>query len=142
MAVHSAAVEEFLSSGHERQIDAAIALHDGEAEPWIAMWSNQEPVSLFGALAPVEAGRAAIEEASRWLASRFSDSRSFDSELVAVEVSNDLAYTVCLERSEFALEGKPVTGLLRVTTIYRRDHGEWRMVHRHGDRPPADARQT
>jgi ketosteroid isomerase-like protein len=26
---------------------------------------------------------------------------------------------------------------LRVTHVYRREDGEWRIVHRHGDRGPA-----
>jgi ketosteroid isomerase-like protein len=27
---------------------------------------------------------------------------------------------------------------VRVTHIFRREHGEWRIVHRHGDLAPVD----
>jgi ketosteroid isomerase-like protein len=33
--------------------------------------------------------------------------------------------------------GAPRTYTLRVTHIYRRENGQWRIVHRHGDLPPA-----
>jgi ketosteroid isomerase-like protein len=30
------------------------------------------------------------------------------------------------------------THVLRVTQVYRREGGEWRLVHRHGDFAPMD----
>ena len=35
---------------------------------------------------------------------------------------------------------RPMT--IRVTHVYRRIDGEWQLVHRHADFPPADQRQT
>jgi SnoaL-like domain len=32
--------------------------------------------------------------------------------------------------------GGRVTYTLRTTHVFRREDGEWRIVHRHGDRPP------
>jgi ketosteroid isomerase-like protein len=31
--------------------------------------------------------------------------------------------------------------VIRVTHIYRRFRGEWKLVHRHADFPPADQRR-
>ena len=31
-----------------------------------------------------------------------------------------------------------LTTTLRLTHIYRRENGEWKIVHRHGDHPPID----
>jgi ketosteroid isomerase-like protein len=134
-------LEEFLATGLKRQIDADFALHDGDPEPRLALWSEEEPVTLFGAAVPVESGRAAVEEVARWLATRMSQSHKFDVELVAAGVSGDLAYTVGFEHSEYSFDGGPVQpAVLRVTHIYRREAGEWRIVHRHGDHPPVDRR--
>jgi ketosteroid isomerase-like protein len=37
------------------------------------------------------------------------------------------------------LDGGPVAPItLRVTHLYRREDGEWKIVHRHADRPPVD----
>ena len=34
--------------------------------------------------------------------------------------------------------GEQLINELRVTQIYRREHGVWKLVHRHGDNPPTD----
>ncbi len=50
-----------------------------------------------------------------------------------------MAYTVGYERSIVSVDGGPPTpNILRVTHVYRRENGEWKIVHRHGDRPPVD----
>jgi len=135
-------LEEFLATALKRQIDADFALHDGDPEPRLAIWSENEPITLFGAGVPLETGRAGMEEVARWLAGHMSQSRRFEVELVAAEVSGDLAYTVGFEHSEYSYDGGPVQpAVLRVTHVYRREDGEWRIVHRHGDRPPADWRR-
>ena len=134
-------LEEFLATGLKRQIDADFALHDGDPRPRLALWSREDPVSLFGAMVPVESSRAGVEAVANWLAGRMSQSKSFDVELVAAGVSGDLAYTVGFEHSEYSYDGGPVqTAVLRVTHIYRRENGEWRIVHRHGDHVPVDGR--
>ena len=134
-------VQEFLATGLKRQIDADLALHDGDPEPRMAMWSHTDPVTVLGARVPVISGWPELERTFRWLATRFSQSKAFDFELVAAGVSGDLAYTVGFEKSEFSMDGGPVRpATLRVTHVYRREDGEWRIVHRHGDGPPADER--
>lgn len=134
-------LDEFLATGFKQQIDADFALHDGSLEPRLALWSHTDPVTLFGAAVPVVSGWSAAEDAFRWLTTRFSRSTTFDVELVAAGVSGDLAYTVGFEHSEFSLDGGPVRpATLRATHIYRRENDAWRIVHRHGDVPPADQR--
>ena len=141
MAATSPELERFLATGLKQQIDADFALHDGDPEPRLALWAHEDPVTLFGAAVPVESGRAGIEQVSHWLASRMSASKKFDVELIAAGVSGDLAYTVGFEHSEYSFDGASVqNAVLRVTHIYRRENGEWRIVHRHGDHPPVDRR--
>ena len=141
MTATSPELEEFLATGLKRQIDADFALHDGDPEPRLALWSREDPVTLFGAAVPIESGRAGVENVAHWLAGLMSQSKKFDVELVAAGVSGDLAYTVGFEHSEYSYDGGPVQpAVLRVTHIYRREHGEWRIVHRHGDHPPVDRR--
>jgi ketosteroid isomerase-like protein len=134
-------LEEFLATNPKRQIEADAALHAGDPEPRLALWSHADPVTRFGAAVPVESGWSRLEPTFRWLASTFSQSETFDVEVVAAGVSGDLAYIVGLEHSEYSLRGGPVRpATLRVTQIYRREDGVWRIVHRHGDAPPADQR--
>ena len=49
-------------------------------------------------------------------------------------VSGNLGYVVAIERSVAGTHGSPPqTFTLRVTTIFRREQGDWKVVHRHGD---------
>jgi ketosteroid isomerase-like protein len=80
-----------------------------------------------------------VSRTFRCVASRFSGGTSYAFELVAAGASGDLAYTVGYERSEASVDGGPVEPkVLRVTHVYRREDGEWRIVHRHGDHLPID----
>ena len=73
----------------------------------------------------------------RWLASRWSDCTDQRVDIVAAGVSGDLAYTVGFEHTAVSVDGVPVEPYtLRVTHIYRREDGEWKIVHRHADAPP------
>jgi ketosteroid isomerase-like protein len=48
-------------------------------------------------------------------------------------------YTVGFEHTAVSVDGVPVEPYtLRVTHIYRREDGEWKIVHRHGDAPRVD----
>jgi ketosteroid isomerase-like protein len=134
MTSTSPELEEFLATGLKRQIEADFAIHDGDPEPRLALWTREDPVTLFGAAVTVESGRAGVEDVAYWLASHMSQSKSFDVELVAAGVSGDLAYTVGYEHSVASRKGEPAKpNRLRVTHVYRREDGEWKIVHRHGD---------
>jgi ketosteroid isomerase-like protein len=49
--------------------------------------------------------------------------------------SGDLAHTIYIERGDMRAEGseelRPFA--LRVTQIYRREAGDWKIIHRHAD---------
>jgi ketosteroid isomerase-like protein len=61
--------------------------------------------------------------------------------IVAAGASGDLAYTVAYEHTTASIEGIPRTYSLRVTQIYRREDGEWKLAHRHGDELARDQEQ-
>jgi hypothetical protein len=68
--------------------------------------------------------------------SRFTNGTPLNFELIAAEVSGELPYTVGYERSSVSFNGGPLQpNTLRATHIYRREHGDWKLVHRHGDHP-------
>ena len=132
-------VQEFLATAVQAVNKADQALHNGDPEPRLALWSTEPPVTLFGAaLGSNQSGRPDVEAFFRVLATRFRDGQYFDVDIVAADVRGDLAYTVAFENSAVSLDGGPVTPTrLRVTQIYRREDGEWRVVHRHGDHDQA-----
>jgi ketosteroid isomerase-like protein len=132
-------LDEFLTSFLPRQIEAEIAIHNGELAPRMALWSTNDPVTLFGAWGPCNSGWDEVSLTFEWVASRFSNGSSYAFELIAAGVSGDLAYTVGYERSAASVDGGPVEpNVLRVTHVYRREGGDWKIVHRHGDHLPID----
>jgi len=54
-----------------------------------------------------------------------------------IQVSGDMAYEVGLEQGQFTMAGEQVAIDQRVTNIYRRENGAWKIVHHHSDTSPA-----
>jgi ketosteroid isomerase-like protein len=134
-----AEVETFLDSTMPRLRAAETALHDGDAAPRAAMWSHNDPVTLFGAAFP-GTGWAQLSATFDLLASRFSNCKSWEYEVIAAGASGDLAYIVGIEHTTASVGGAaPEPYSLRVTTIFRREDGEWKVVHRHADPMPDSA---
>lgn len=135
------AVDEFLAEVLPRLKEADDALHNGRVDLRHAVWSHNDPVTLFGA-AFTRSGWDEIAPAFDWLASRFSNLESSEFEVRAAGVSGELGYVVCIEHTTCSIAGAPPSPYsLRVTTILRREDGQWKVVHRHGDSiPDTDAR--
>ncbi len=134
-------LEDFLNTTLPHQIEAEKALHNGDASPRFLTWSHQDPVTLFGA-ARTKSGWDELGPFFHQLASSFSNCTAYRFELVAAGVSGDLAYTVGYEYTSVSVDGAPIDPYkLRVTHIYRRENGEWKIVHRHADRPPLEKAQ-
>ena len=141
-------LDDFLTKTLARQVEEEEAFHNGDVTPRMQMWSTQEPVTVFGALKSAS-GWDEVSRVFRWLGSRFSDCTAYRFELVAAGVSGDLAYTVGLEHTSVSWDGVPIEPYtLRVTHVYRRENGEWKIVHRHANHlpidqsPPAEASTT
>ena len=127
-------VDAFVASVMPLLSEEVQALHGGNVGPRMALWSHQEPVTLFGAVL-TQRGWNAIEPAFEWLATTFHLSGSYDYEVLAAGVSGDLGYIAGIEHSVAAtsLDTDPRSYQLRVTTVFRREDGAWKVVHRHGD---------
>jgi ketosteroid isomerase-like protein len=128
----------FLADMLPRQDAAERAILNGDADVRKAIWSTRDPVTLFGAAVPVRSGWEDVSRTFGWVASRFSDLSDYRFELVAAEADGDLAYTIGFEHKTVRVHGTATTYTLRATHIYRREDGEWKIVHRHGDYVPAD----
>ena len=112
--------------------DAEVALHNGDAAPQRALWSRNEPVSVLGAWRNAH-GQQELDELFADLGRSFSDCASFEFELQAFDVVGEMAYTAGLEHTTASIDGQPRSYTLRATQVYRREAGEWKVAHRHGD---------
>lgn len=124
--------EDFLAWIRTALYEAELALHNGDPGPRRALWSRNEPVSVLGAWRNAR-GQLEIDELFTSLGESFSDCSSYAFELQAYDVIGDMAYTAGLEHTSASVEGQPRSYTLRATQVYRRESGEWKVVHRHGD---------
>ena len=124
--------EDFLVWVETRLRDAEVALHNGDAGPRLEIWSSNEPVTVLGAWKSA-AGRDNVADLFHELEGTFSDCTSYTFALAAADVVGDLAYTVGYEHTQASVNGEARDYTLRATQIYRREDGEWKVVHRHAD---------
>jgi ketosteroid isomerase-like protein len=125
--------EEFLAATMPRLTEAETALHNGDPAGRIAMWSRTDPLTVFGA-ALSASGWAGVGPMFDKLGTTFTGCESYRNEIVAAGASGDLAYIVALEHTTASVHGAPAQPfVLRATTVFRREDGEWKVVHRHAD---------
>jgi ketosteroid isomerase-like protein len=133
-------LDDFLATTLARQIAAEEALHNGDVEPRMAMWSRNEPVTVLGAVKNA-IGWDEVNQAFRWLGTRFSNCTAYRFDLIAAAVSGDMAYTIGNEHTSVSIGGVPAEPYtLRVTHVYRRENGEWKIAHRHADHADSSGR--
>ena len=124
--------EGFLAWVQTALYEAEVAVHNGDPAPRRAIWSREEPVSVLGAWRNAH-GQRELDELFGALGRSFSDCTSYAFELLAYDVVGDMAYTAGFEHTSASVDGQPRTYTLRATQVYRREGGEWRVAHRHGD---------
>ena len=125
-------LEDFRAWVETELYEAELALHNGDPAPRRAIWSRNEPVSVLGAWRNAH-GQREIDQLFTTLGKSFSDCTSYRFELLACDVVGDMAYTAGFEHTVASVDGQPRAYTLRATQVYRREGGEWRVAHRHGD---------
>jgi ketosteroid isomerase-like protein len=133
--------DDFVAWTQTRLRDAETALHNGDSGPRLAIWSTREPVSVLGAWRSA-VGQEAVRDLFHNLADTFSNCASHVYEIVAADVVGDIAFTAGYERTQASINGEPRPYVLRVTQVYRREDGEWKVAHRHADTAPDSEEAT
>lgn len=54
-----------------------------------------------------------------------------------IQATGDMACEIGTEKGQFTLGGQPIAIEHRVTNVYRREAGTWKIVHHHTDMSPA-----
>ena len=117
-------------------VDAAqLELQNGRPAPFKALWSHADDITLSGGFGgAIEKGWNAVSRRLDWVGTQFSNGTNRIQRLVS-NVSGDLGYVIQTEHLQFRVPGQPTdsTKDYRVTMIFRREAGSWRMVHRQAD---------
>jgi ketosteroid isomerase-like protein len=113
---------------------AAEALFSGDARRYAELVNHADDYTLMppGGGEPIR-GFDSSEESLAAMAAYFQGGTA-EVELVQVYASGDLVVLVLIERHHGRVGGLPRQAYdLRVTCVFRCDHGVWRLVHRHAD---------
>ena len=118
------------------KVDAAqLELQNGRAEPFKALWSRANDITLSGGLGGgIEQGWEQIGPRLDWVATQFSKATHTNTRVVT-NVSGDLGYVVQTEHIDYHVPGRAEESRreYRVTMIFRRESHGWRIVHRQAD---------
>ena len=109
----------------------------GNPKPINDIYSSCDEISLAQLSGSFITGRNEVTEVVRQNALKYREGTT-TFETLTTFVTPEVAYIVQVERVDAKIDGKnKITPLaLRVTSIFRREDGIWKLLHRHVDRYP------
>jgi ketosteroid isomerase-like protein len=109
---------------------------NGDASALADIWSHGPEALSMHPIGGREEGWGQVQEAFQKVAQLASGGKIRLEEQI-VRVAGDFAYEVGVERGSVTLAGETAAIDQRVTNIYRREAGTWKIVHHHTDIAPA-----
>lgn len=120
----------------EHLYDALSHMLNGDSCLMDSIWSHKTEVTTMHPVGGREIGWDKVREKWDQLAGLSSDGNiKLRDQLIRVE--GDIAYEVGTEQGQAKISGQQVSMEHRVTNIYRREAGKWKVVHHHADISPA-----
>jgi ketosteroid isomerase-like protein len=130
------AAEDEVRQASDRFYAALNSMANGDAGPMSAVWAHSADVTTMHPIGQREVGWEQVRPTWEQVASIASVGQVRLRDQL-IRVGTDLAYEVGVEEGEITLAGERVAFNERVTNIYRREGGEWKIVHHHSDPSPA-----
>jgi ketosteroid isomerase-like protein len=109
---------------------------NGEKDTLAVAWSNNGSATAMHPIGGREVGWKAVEGSFNQVAGLASDG-NIELKDQLIQVLGDAAYELGIEKVQFKMAGHEVKDEARVTNIYRKENGNWKMVHHHTDLSPA-----
>jgi ketosteroid isomerase-like protein len=124
-------LDELLARYHR----AADAFSRGDPDPVKELYSEADDVTLANPFGPARRGHKAVMHALDYASSRMSAGQVAGFDELARYTSDELATILEVEhwRARIGERDSVESFDLRVTTTFRREEGEWKVVHRHAD---------
>jgi ketosteroid isomerase-like protein len=124
-----------LSEAVEASHKALAAIIRGDVEPFLALYSDADDITIGNPFGPFAVGRDGTRAAGTRAASNYSDGEIVGFDLIGTYEADDLACVVEVERFSVRLANapEPSSVALRVTSLFRREADGWRLAHRHAD---------
>jgi ketosteroid isomerase-like protein len=118
------------------RLHAAMAkVANGDTSAIKALYAHTDDATSFYGWGGYEKGWEAVAKRWDWAGRQFQGG-TVSYESVSAVVTEELAYTTDIETFQARMDGveRPLAWSNRVTHVFRRECGEWRLVHRHANR--------
>lgn len=108
----------------------------GDTGPLANIWSHSAAVSSMHPIGGREVGWEKVADSFKQV-SGISSGGEVALADQRIEVDGTMAYEIGTEKGQATLAGQKVAIEHRVTNVYRKEGGAWKMVHHHTDVSPA-----
>ena len=127
----SAAFEAVIEQNHH----ATDEFTRGNNRPLEDLYSRRDDVSLGNPFGPFVRGFHEVARTMERAATFYRDGHALGFDMIVTSVTADMAFTVETERFEAKIGGRDTLTpfSLRCTSIFRREDGVWKLIHRHAD---------
>jgi len=105
---------------------------NGDADPLAEIWSHSAAVTALHPIGGRQVGWDAVRASFEQVAQLASGGK-VELKDQLIRVVGDMAFEAGVEYGQLKLAGQPVTIEHRVTNIYQREAGVWKMIHHHTD---------
>ena len=105
---------------------------NGEDGPLADIWSHGAAVTAMHPIGGREVGWDAVRASFEKVAQLASEGK-IELKDQLIRVAGDMAWEAGIEHGQFKLAGQQVSIEHRVTNIYQREAGAWKVVHHHAD---------
>jgi ketosteroid isomerase-like protein len=124
-----------------RRGDVAHAYVNGDAAPLSEITTHALPATFFGPQGGYREGAHEVSSTYEHDAGAFKPGGDSNLTILQMAASGDIAYWVGFQHAHAKLgeQDEPVPMELRVSEVFRREGGEWKLVHRHADMLKAKA---
>lgn len=124
-----------IESAIEASHGALASILMGDQSGYLALFSEAEDVSLGNPFGPFGVGRKGVVERLAIAASKYRDGQVTNIEFISQYVSETLACVAEVESGVAKIAGseKMDHASARVTSVFRLEEGNWKLVHRHAD---------
>ncbi|RYY41662.1 MAG: DUF4440 domain-containing protein [Chitinophagaceae bacterium] len=115
-----------------QRLKASTDFVEGSAGALLALSVTADPASIFPPPGTIVSGAAAVNACNEKGAAAFAPGAENDFEILHRDADERLAYWTGVQRSLVRMRGKEEPHL-RVTEIFRKEAGHWKLLHRHAD---------
>lgn len=116
--------------------EALNRMANGESGTMEGVWLHGDTVTAMHPIGGCEVGWGSVASSFDSVAKLASNGKVKLKDQ-HIRIAGDCAVELGVEEGEFEIAGHPVKFEVRVTNVYQKQDGTWRVVHHHTDTSPA-----